>query len=224
MNRIILRTAHQEVAELISKMIHKGELQKGEKINENKLSGLIGVSRTPIREALRTLSTLGLIDFVPHKGAFVMQFSTKEIKDMFDVMSMLEGMCARIATQKMSKADFEKIEAFHQKLEDHFRAKDHKEYLEINHEYHSFIQEIAGNKTLNEVINGVRQKILLFRHKQLYEPKRFDHSIQEHRDLLETFRKKDAKKAEKLMKRHLAEQGKALVSFQGKEELNSKKS
>ena len=224
MPKIVLKTAHQEVVESISKIIQKGELQRGEKINEMKLCDLLGVSRTPIREALRTLNTQGLIDLVPHKGAFVSQFNAEEISDMFDVMSVLEGMCARLATPKMSDADFEKIEALHQNLEDHYFAKDHKEYLETNHEYHSFIQEIAGNKTLNEVVNGIRQKILLYRHKQLYEPKRFDHSIQEHRDLMEAFRKRDEKKAEKLMQRHLVKQGKAIVGLHEKDELNGKKS
>jgi DNA-binding GntR family transcriptional regulator len=224
MNKIELTTAHKEVAALISKMINNGELRKGEKVNEMRLCDLLGVSRTPIREALRTLNTQGLIDLVPHRGAFVSQFSTDEINDMFDVMSMLEGMCARLATQKMSNANFKKIEEFHQKLEDKYSAKDHKAYLEINSQYHSFIQEIAENKTLNEVVNGIRQKILLYRHKQLYEHKRFDHSIQEHRDLLEAFRKRDSKKAEKMMKRHLARQGKALVGLHAKNNPNNRKS
>jgi len=222
MSKIALKTAHQEVAELVSNMIQKGELQRGEKINEMKLSDLLGVSRTPIREALRTLNTRGLIDLVPHRGAFVSQFSTEEISDMFDVMSMLEGMCARLAAQKMSKTDFVKIERLHNLLEEHYRTKAHKEYLEANNELHSFVQEIAGNKTLNEVIIGVRQKIMIYRHKQLYVAKRFDHSIQEHRDLLEAFRNRDAKKAEKRMKRHLVLQGKALVSLHEKEEQDVK--
>ena len=79
-----------------------------------------------------------------------------------------------------------------------------------------FVQELCGNKVLNEVINGLRQKILLYRHRQLYQPERFDHSIQEHRDLLEAFRKRDANLAEASMKKHLSNQCKALVACYSK--------
>ena len=212
MTMITLETTHQKVVELMSEMIQRGDLQRGEKLNEMKLCDMLGVSRTPIREALRSLHTMGLIDLVPHKGAFVSQFSADETKDMFEVMSTLEGMCARLATQKMSNADFEKIEVLHKNLEKYYRTKDHKEYLETNQEYHSFVQKIAGNKALNEVVNGIRQKILLCRHKQLYLPKRFDCSIKEHRNILEAFRQRDEKKAEKLMSKHLLAQAKALVA------------
>jgi DNA-binding GntR family transcriptional regulator len=77
---------------------------------------------------------------------------------------------------------------------------------------------LPGNKVLNDVINGLRQKILLYRHRQLYQPERFKQSIQEHRDLLEAFRKRDAALAERLMKRHLIKQCEALVSLYDRKE------
>jgi DNA-binding GntR family transcriptional regulator len=219
--KIVLKQLHEQVAQNINEMIRKGELRRGQKINETRLCELMGVSRTPIREALRTLNTQGIIDLVPHKGAFVSQFSIQEINDMFEVMSMLEGMCARLAVKKMAAADLKKIERLHEKLEHHYRKKDHKSYLEINEILHVLLQKLTGNKTLNEVANGLRQKILLFRHKQLYEPERFDRSIQEHRDLLDAFRKKDSRLAEKVMKKHLIQQCKALVGLYTKDESDS---
>jgi DNA-binding GntR family transcriptional regulator len=113
-------------------------------------------------------------------------------KDMFKVMGVLEGTCARLATKKMKEKDFRKIEALHQELEKHYRRQDHEAYLENNNAYHIFIQELPGNKVLHDVINGLRQKIVLYRHRQLYQPERFKQSIQEHRDVLEAFRKRDA--------------------------------
>jgi len=211
MTKIVLRTTHQEVTKLVREMILTGELPKGEKINETRLSDLLGVSRTPIREALRTLHAMGLVDLFPQRGAFVTAFSAEETTDLFELMSVLEGMAARLATQKMSNADFEKIESLHQELETHYKLKNHKEYSKTNQEFHSFILSIAANKALNEAANGILEKTLLCKQKQIYLPKRFDQSILEHRNLLEAFRTRDAKKAEKMMAKHLVNQGQALV-------------
>jgi DNA-binding GntR family transcriptional regulator len=218
MHKIQAKILHQEVANQIREMIRNGTLVKGQKVNEKQLCESMGVSRTPVRESLRMLSSEGLIDLIPHKGAYVSQPPIKEISDMFEVMSVLEGTCARLATKKMTEKNLAKIEALHQKLEKHYRKRDHEGYLDNNKTYHVFIQELSGNKVVNDVINGLRQKILLYRHRQLYQPERFDQSIQEHRDLLEAFRKRDAALAEKLMKRHLIKQCEALVGLYASKE------
>ena len=218
MHKIRAKILHQEVANQIREMIRNGVLVKGQKVNEKHLCESMGVSRTPVRESLRMLSSEGLIDLIPHKGAYVSQPPIKEISDMFEVMSVLEGTCARLATKKMTEKNFSKIEALHQELEKHYRNRDHKAYLDNNNIYHVFIQELSGNKVVNDVINGLRQKILLYRHRQLYQPERFDQSIQEHRDLLEAFRKRDAALAERLMKRHLIKQCEALVGLYASKE------
>lgn len=213
MHKIRTKTLHQEIVAQIQEMIHKGILVKGQKIDEKRLCESMGVSRTPVREALRLLKSDGLIDLIPHKGAFVSQPCIEEINDMFEVMSVLEGTCARLAAANMKGKDFKRIESLHEELEEHYRNRDYEAYLKKNHVFHVFIQELAGNKVLNDVINGLRQKILLYRQKQLYQPERFDQSIQEHRVLLEAFRKKYPSSAESLMKHHLLMQCKALVGL-----------
>lgn len=213
MYKIEAKALHQEVAGQIREMIRNGSLVKGQKIDEKYLCESMGVSRTPVRESLRMLHSEGLVDLIPHKGAYVSQPPVKEIADMFEVMSVLEGTCARLATKKMKDEDFRKIDLLHRELKKQYRNRDHKAYLETNNTYHVFIQELSGNKVLNDVINGLRQKILLYRQRQLYQPERFQQSVKEHRDLLEAFRKRDAALAEKLMKRHLIKQCEALVGL-----------
>ena len=213
MHKIRTKTLHQEIVAQIQKMIHNGILVRGQKIDEKRLCESMGVSRTPVREALRLLKSDGLIDLIPHKGAYVSQPCIEEINDMFEVMSVLEGTCARLAVANMKGKDFKRIESLHEELEEHYRNRDYEAYLKKNHVFHVFIQDLAGNKVLNDVINGLRQKILLYRQKQLYQPERFDQSIQEHRDLLQAFRKKDPISAELLMKQHLLMQCKALVGL-----------
>jgi DNA-binding GntR family transcriptional regulator len=218
MQKIRAKTLHQEVAEQIREMIRKGTLVRGQKIDEKVLCEAMGVSRTPVRESLRILHSEGLIDLVPHKGAFVSQPRIEDIKDMFEVMSVLEGMCARVATKKIKDRDLKKIEGLHEKLEWHYRNRDHKAYLNVNNVLHVYIQQLSGNKALIEVINALRGKISLYRHRQLYHKDRFDRSIQEHRDILEAFRKGNPALAEATMKKHLMKQCEALVDvYTGKE-------
>jgi len=206
MKAIQKKTLHEEIADNLREMIMSGELREGDKIKENVLCDMMGISKTPLREALRVLSAEGLIRLVPNRGSYVTTPTFEEIKEMFDVMRVLEGVCARAAVEKMRDRDLSKLEKLHQKLEKNFRRKDQKEYIHQNNLYHAFVQELAGNKTLNQIVNGLRQKILLYRFQSLNLPGRFEQSIQEHRSLLAAFRDKDPKKAEMLMKSHLKKQ------------------
>lgn len=211
MNKIPIRPLHQEASDRIREMIRKGVLETGQRIVENELCVELGISRTPVREALRSLSAEGLIRLVPNKGAYVSQPSAQEIRELFYVMAILEGACARIAATKLTDQDLAKVEAVHRDLEAGYARRDQEAYIRANNAYHTLIQEMAQNQTLNQVINGLRQKIFLHRYRQLYVKDRFDCSIREHRDLLEAFRGRDADAAEALMKRHLCKQGEALL-------------
>jgi DNA-binding GntR family transcriptional regulator len=206
-------TLHTQIADALREMIMIGDLKHGDKINENDLCASMEISKTPLREALRVLSAENLISLVPNRGAFVTKPSTAEIKEMFAVMSVLEGVCARAAAAKMTAADFSQLEELHAELEEHFKCRNQKEYIRINNRYHSFIQELAGNRTLNQIVKGLRKKILLYRFQSLNLPGRFEDSIKEHRELLTAFRNRDAQKAEKIMKSHLHKQSQAIEAL-----------
>jgi DNA-binding GntR family transcriptional regulator len=212
MTSIRVPSLSEEVAKRIREMIRKGILQKGDRIAEKPLCEATGVSRTPLREALRLLSSEGLVELIPNKGAFVAQPSMADIREMFWVMSVLEGTCARECARKMDEKGLNKLENLYRKLEKHFQASNHEKYMAVNHSYHTLVQDLAGNKILSEVINGLRQKILLYRYRQIYQPNRLDESMQEHRNLHEALKKKDAAAAERLMKEHLIRQSEALES------------
>ena len=213
LSKIPARPLSQEVAQRIRDMIRKGLVRKGDRIIEKEFCQSLGISRTPLREALRILSAEGLIDLVPNKGAYVAQPSLREIKELFEVMSILEGTCARVVAEKMTESELAKIEKLHERLEKHYEEKDHEKYLSVNNDFHVLIQDLTANKILKGVIIGLRKKILLYRHWQLYHLDRFDQSIREHRQILEAFRKRDALFAEASMKRHLANQCEALLDL-----------
>ncbi|MFZ0613091.1 MAG: GntR family transcriptional regulator [Desulfobacterales bacterium] len=206
-------TLHIQIADALREMIMIGELKNGDKINENDLCAAMGISKTPLREALRVLSAENLISLIPNRGAYVTKPTTAEIKEMFAVMSVLEGVCARAAAEKMTPADFARLETLHAELEEKFDRRDQEEYIRINNRYHSFIQDLAGNRTLNQIVSGLRKKILLYRFQSLNLPGRFEDSIKEHRDLLEAFRNRAAPKAEKIMKTHLQKQAQAIEAL-----------
>src|SRR5210317_1067533 len=207
------KTLHEEIANNLREMIMSGELMEGDKIKESELCDMMGISKTPLREALRVLSVEGLIRLVPNRGAFVTKPEFDEIAEMFDVMSLLEGFCAHRACQKMTTRNFAHLEKLHAKLEENFQRHDQEEYIRINNQYHSFIQELAGNRTLNQIVDGLRKKILLYRFQSLNLPTRFAASIREHRDLLDAFRQHDCSRAEALMREHLKNQTMALQNL-----------
>ncbi|MBW2709678.1 MAG: GntR family transcriptional regulator [Deltaproteobacteria bacterium] len=203
-------TYHVKIADMLRDMIMIGTLKEGDKVNEGELCETMGISKTPLREALRVLSVEGLIRLVPNRGAFVTQPTFEEIAEMFDVMSLLEGFCARAACEKMTSKDFSRLAKLHTKLEETFERHDQEGYIRINNQFHSFVREITGNRTLNQIDDGLRKKILLYRFQSLNLPGRFECSIREHRDLLEAFRQRDASRAETLMREHLQNQSQAL--------------
>ena len=211
--RITKDTYHVKVADMLRDFIMTGKLNEGDKIDESALCETLGISKTPLREALRVLSVEGLIRQVPHRGSFVTKPTFEEIAEMFDVMSLLEGFCAREACEKMTPKDFSRLEKLHAKLEENFERHDQEGYIRINNQYHALVQKIAGNRTLNQIVEGLRKKILLYRFQSLNLKSRFEHSIGEHRDLLEAFRQRDPSRSETLMKKHLQNQSRALETL-----------
>lgn len=215
MKPIQKKTLHQEISSLLRDMIIHGDIKEGEKLKEDELCKKLRISKTPLREAIRVLTAEGLVTHIPNKGSFVTKPTFEEIKEMFDVMCVLEGVCAREAAKKVTPKELRTLEALHSRLEEQYQRRDQQKYIKFNNQYHSFVQEVAGNRVLNSILNGLRQKILIYRFQSLNHPERFEESIKEHRDLLEAFRKKDPDRAESVMKNHLWKQFKAVEILRG---------
>ncbi len=211
MERIEVRILHQDVAGKLREMIRKGVLIRGQRIVEADICAEIGVSRTPLREALRVLESEGLVELIPHRGAYIRKPSKTEINEMFEVMGLLESACARLAAQKMNAAAFGRFERLHRRIEKYYAAGDRDKYIAANNQLHAFIQELAGNSVLDDIVGKLRRKVALYRHQQIYAPRRLDESMAEHREILEAFRRRDSAAAEAAMKNHLEQQGKALL-------------
>lgn len=207
------KTLAEQTADKIRDLIHKNELESGKKLNEVWLCEQLGVSRTPLREALHALSAEGLVELLPNRGAFVAELSIEELRHTFEVMSVLEGSCARMAAERLTHADLKTIEKIHEQLEEYVQNNDPHGYVKHNQTFHQFIQEKAGNPLLSKMATGLRGRVLPQRFRQIHRPGRLESSIDEHRWLMEAFRARDGEKAEKLMRIHLQRQCDALVMY-----------
>jgi DNA-binding GntR family transcriptional regulator len=153
----------QQAADRIRDMIRNGSLKLGGRVLEAPMCAAMGVSRTPLREALRILSSEGLIESIPNRGSYVAQPTIEAVGEMFFVMAILEGTCARLCVQRLDKKGLRRLDDLFGKLEQHCRVEDREKYMAVNHRFHSLVQELAGNQVLSRVIDGPRQKILLYR-------------------------------------------------------------
>ena len=203
MNRIAPTALYQEVAERLRQRIFNHELTPGDWIDEQKLAEEYGISRTPLREALKVLAAEGLVDLKPRRGCYVTEISHQDIDDIFPLMAMLEGRCAFIAAQLATAGDIRGLKAIHEKLES--AAKDSRidAFFEANQEFHRRIQELTNNRWLLSVIQDLRKVLKLSRLHSLSLEGRLQQSLEEHRIIMAAFEAGDAEKAEKSMHDHL---------------------
>lgn len=209
-DRIEHSALYQLVASRLRQRIYQRELVPGEAIDELELCKVFGISRTPLREALKVLHSEGLVELIPRRGCRVKKLELEELRDLFPVMAVLEGLCAREALQRATPADMTHLEALHAQLETFAAAGDINKYYEINFQFHQAVQQISGNRWLQRVAMDLRKMLRLSRHTQLTLADRLSRSIAEHRQIMDAFRRRDAVAVEETMKQHLNAQLEAL--------------
>ena len=215
MTRIAHTALYQEVAERLRQRIFAHDLTPGDWIDEQKLAEEYGISRTPLREALKVLAAEGLVDLKPRRGCYVTEISRQDIDDIFPLMAMLEGRCAFIAVQLAKPADIRGLKAIHEKLE--LAAKESRidAFFEANQEFHRRIQELTNNRWLLSVIQDLRKVLKLSRLHSLSLEGRLQQSLEEHRVIMAAFEAGDAEQAEKSMHDHLLYGREALAKMDG---------
>lgn len=194
---------YEQVAERLRSRIFAHELPQGGWIDEQALALEYGISRTPLREALKVLAAEGLVVLKPRRGCYVTELSEQDIDEVFPVMAMLEGRVAELAARRATSADFSRLAAIHEDLEKHAAANNADRFFEANQRFHTALQEIAGNRYLAQLIDDARKLIKLTRRDSLRLEGRLKQSLQEHREILEALRAKDAAQARQAMHDHL---------------------
>ncbi|MGB4466765.1 MAG: GntR family transcriptional regulator [Azovibrio sp.] len=215
--RISPTALYQEVAERLRQRIFAHELLPGTWVDEQKLAEQYGISRTPLREALKVLASEGLVVLKPRRGCYVTEILPQDLDDIFPLIALLEGRCAAEAVRKMDKADkadLERLAALHERLEQIARENRMADFFEANQAFHKAIQELAGNRWLQQVIQDLRKVLKLSRLHSLSLEGRLQQSLEEHRGILAALQAGDAALAEKRMHDHLLSGREALARMQ----------
>jgi DNA-binding GntR family transcriptional regulator len=194
---------YEQVAELLRARIYAHELAPGAWVDEQSLADEFGISRTPMREALKVLAAEGLVELRPRRGCYVAELSERDLDEIFPVLALLEGRVAQEATQRATSADFSRLERIHADLERHAAAHDTDRFFEANQTFHGALQELAGNRWLSQLIDDTRKFLKLTRRDSLRLDGRIQASLAEHRDILAAIRTQDAALAARRMHDHI---------------------
>lgn len=200
----IARTSlHAEVTSRLRSFIVESRIQPGERVPELEISKELGVSRTPIREALKVLASEGLVDLLPLRGAVVKTFSNKDASDMLEVMSLLESYAA----QKACKADDKKIDkvlAMHEKMKLMFAKGKRPEYFELNQKIHDALIEMTGNDSLMLVHSTLSKRMRSLRYSGNSTPENWRGALDDHELIAAALAKRDMKAIKKAVNDHFA--------------------
>lgn len=194
---------YEQVAERLRSRIYAHELAPGAWVDEQAIAAEYGISRTPLREALKVLASEGLVTLKPRRGCYVTELSEQDLDEIFPVMALLEGRCAQEATLKASAADLGRLAGIHADLERHAAANDADHFFEANQQFHDALQELAGNRWLGQLIEETRKFIKLTRRDSLNLAGRLRQSLAEHREILAAVQQIQPEDAGRLMHEHI---------------------
>ena len=196
-------TLHEGVASKLRELIFDGVLEGESRIPEKVLCERFGISRTPLREALKVLAREGLICLLPNRGARVNKITPQDIDEVFPVMGALEAVAGEAACQKISEEGIAVIRAFHYQMALHRTRGERLEYFQLNQLIHEKILEAAENPTLTQVYKGLSGRIRRARYIANIPQHRWDQAMHEHENILEVLGARDGKKLGDLLKSHL---------------------
>ena len=202
--KLINRPLYEDVAERLRAQIFAHELAPGSWLDEQSLAQQFGISRTPMREAIKVLASEGLVTTKMNRGAYVTEVDRRDLEQIFTVLSLLEGQAAKETASKATEEELNLLDDLHHRLEKAAADRDVEQFFEINVKFHELIQDISSNKWMNGVIADLRKVLKLQRRDSLTRTGRLQNSLLEHREILQAILKRDPTAAEAAMRKHLA--------------------
>jgi DNA-binding GntR family transcriptional regulator len=198
--RLAPRALYEEVAEQLRQRIFQRQLQPGSWIDEVKIAQEFGISRTPLREALKVLAAEGLVTMKVRRGAYVTEVSETDLADVYHLLSLLESDAAGVVAHKASDGEVKELQQLHKELE---AAQGHRDrFFALNERFHMRLLEIAGNRWRDQLVADLRKVMKLNRHNSLLKSGRVKESMLEHRAIMEAIAHRDAKLAVRRMQEH----------------------
>ena len=194
------RALYQDVAERLRQQIFNRELEPGGWIDEQKLALAFGISRTPLREALKVLATEGLVTMKVRRGAYVTEMSRTDVAQVYHLMGLLESDAAGLAAMLATDAELAELQQLHDQLEAQVDERD--AFFATNEAFHLRLLAIAGNRWAAQIVQDLRKVMKLNRHLSLFRQGRLGESLAEHRAVMAALQARDAAAAALLMRRH----------------------
>lgn len=188
------------VFENLREAILKGDLNPGDRLMEVQLANKLGVSRTPVREAIRKLELEGLVIMLPRKGAYVADMSLKDIIEVLEIRASLEGLAAYLASERMGDEDIKKLEEI---VDECSKTTDIEELLKKDVEFHEQIFKSTNNKRLHQLINSLWEQVYRFRVSYVSDNNSFSNIVKEHKMIMNAIKNRDGELAKKYAKEHI---------------------
>jgi len=200
---IARRSLHDEVVTRVRDMIIEGVLAPGSRVNETHLGQTLGVSRTPLREALKFLASEGLIELVTARGAIVKKFSAKDVRDMLDVLAVLEAFAARLACRKASAEAIADVRAIHDRMVERYAVRDRLEYFKLNQQIHTAFLRLSGNAALESAHTSIQSRLKRIRYIGNQGPQQWADALAEHEDMITFLEARDGARLARVVNQHM---------------------
>lgn len=195
----------------LRKAILTGQLKPGERLMEVHLANRLGVSRTPIREAIRKLELEGLVIMIPRRGAEVARITEKSLKDVLEVRRALDALSVELACDRIVEADLERLLEACRNFERVAKEADASVIAKADVALHDIIVEATGNRRLQQLVNNLSEQMYRYRFVYIQEESRHDNLVAEHREIYESIVSRDKERASAAAKLHIDNQEKAIV-------------
>ncbi|HHW01400.1 MAG TPA: GntR family transcriptional regulator [Thermoanaerobacterales bacterium] len=205
------KTVRDAVFERLRKAILNGYFKPGERLVESQIAEEMGVSRTPVREAIRRLEIEKLVVNLPRKGVMVAPINESQVKEIFNIRGALEGLAVKLAIDNIDSKTLRQMEEILQEMDQAIKKGDLDKEVECNTRFHDCILNASKSPKLSELLRNIHDQIQRFRHKSLSVEGRPQIALSEHNDILQAIKEKDKSKAEQLIKNHIENAGKALL-------------
>jgi DNA-binding GntR family transcriptional regulator len=188
-----------------------GELKPGERLMEIHLANKLGVSRTPIREAIHKLELEGLVTMIPRRGAEVAQITEKSMSDVLEVRRAMDALCAELACDRITEEETEQLNQACENFRRATQTKDVKKIAQADVELHDIIVEATGNKRLVQLVNNLSEQMYRYRFEYIKDFSQHERLVEEHRIIYESIVNKDKETASEAAKLHIDNQKKAII-------------
>ncbi len=211
LSRVVRPRLHDTVVNHLRNFIVEGVLSPGTKLNERELCDTLGISRTPLREALKVLAAEGLIDITPNRGASVSRMSEAEIRETFELMSGLEAFSGLLACERITPEELAQIKALHYTMLACHAQHDLPGYYARNHEIHDHINQAARNSALRQVYVSTNRRLQALRFRSNLQADKWDKAVQEHGDMIKALEMRDGEGLAVILRQHLLKKRDAVL-------------